>query len=189
VAVSRLQRILVVLTVGTSPAWCVGATLASDPDAVRNHAEQSYDQLTQWNDRSGLTTASEGSPRDGQSHRGYSPDQYVIGIGQGDLTKGPIVCQRVSELSARTDLAKQIRIFVKEHMVDRIRESSGKAADQDIELTREEIVQEYLQGVKIIDHHTDEEKKICTATAVMPKTKLQPSPPPNDPQPLAPVMR
>jgi hypothetical protein len=95
----------------------------------------------------------------------------------------------VSELSARTDLAKQIRIFVKEHMVDRIRESSGKAADQDIELTREEIVQEYLQGVKIIDHHTDAEKKICTATAVMPKNKFQPSPPPNDPQPLAPVMR
>ena len=184
--VSRLQRILVVLTIGTSPAWGVGATLASDPDAVRNHAEQSFEQLTQRNDRSGLTTPSDGSPRDGQ---GYSPDQYVIGIGQGDLTKGSIVCQRVSELSARTDLAKQIRIFVKEHMVDRIRERSGKAADQDIELTREEIVQEYLQGVKIIDHHTDEEKNICTATAVMPKNKLQPSPPPNDPQPLAPVMR
>ena len=186
---SRLQRIIMVATVGISPTWCVGVPLASDPDAVRNHAEQSFEQLTQRNDHSGLTTLSVGSPRDGQSHLSYSPDQYVIGIGQGDLTKGPIVCQRVSELSARTDLAKQIRIFVKEHMVDRIRESSGKAADQDIELTREEIVQEYLQGVKIIDHHTDEEKKICTATAVMPKTKLQPSPPPNDPQPLAPVMR
>ena len=187
--VSRLQRIIMVLTVGISPTWCVGVTLASDQDAVRDHAEQSFEQLTQRNDHSGLTPSSAGSPRDGQSHLSYSPDQYVIGIGQGDLTKGPIVCQRVSELSARTDLAKQIRIFVKEHMVDRVRESSGKPADQDIELTREEIVQEYLQGVKIIDHHTDEEKKICTATAVMPKTKLQPSPPPNDPQPLAPVMR
>ncbi len=186
---SRLRRIIMVLTVGVSPTWCADVNLASDPDAVRNHAEQSFEQLTQRDDHSGLTTSSPGSPRDGQSHRGYSPDQYVIGIGQGDLTKGPIVCQRVSELSARTDLAKQIRIFVKEHMVDRIRERSGKDADQDIELTREEIVQEYLQGVKIIDHHTDEEKKICTATAVMPKSKLQPSRPPNDPQPLAPVMR
>jgi hypothetical protein len=113
----------------------------------------------------------------------------VIGIGQGDLTKGPIVCQRVSELSARTDLAKQIRILVKEHMVDRVRERSGREADQDIELTREEIVQEYLQGVKIIDHRTDEEKNICTSTAVMPKTKLPPSPLPNDPPPLTPITR
>lgn len=184
---NRLQGILIVLTVGISPAWCAGKSLGSDPDAVRNHAEQSFEQLTQWND--GLTTSNSGSSRDGQSQRDYSPDHYVIGIGQGDLAKGPIVCQRVSELSARTDLAKQIRIFVKEHMVDRIRERSGKAADQDIELTREEIVQEYLQGVKIIDHHTDEEKNICTATAVMPRSKLQPSPPPNDPPPLAPIMR
>jgi hypothetical protein len=105
----------------------------------------------------------------------------VVGTGQGDLTKGPIVCQRVSELSARTDLAKQIRIFVKEHMIDRIREHSGKEADQDIQLTREEIVQEYLQGVTIIDRRVDEEKKLCSATAVMPRSRLQPSPPPDEP--------
>ena len=72
----------------------------------------------------------------------YSPDQYLIGTGRGDMAKGPIVCQRVSELSARTDLAKQIRILVKEHMVDRIRERTGREAEQDIEVTREEIVQE-----------------------------------------------
>ena len=119
-----------VLTVGVTPTWCAEVNLASDPDAVRNHAEQSFEQFTQRDDHGGLTMSSPGSPRDGQSYRGYSPDQYVIGIGQGDLTKGPIVCQRVSELSARTDLAKQIRIFVKEHMVDRIRERSGKDADQ-----------------------------------------------------------
>ncbi len=70
-----------------------------------------------------------------------------------------MVCQRVSELSARTDLAKQIRVMVKEHMVDRIRERTGREAEQDIELTREEIVQEYLQGVKIVDRQVDEEKK------------------------------
>jgi hypothetical protein len=113
----------------------------------------------------------------------------VIGFGQGDMSKGPIICQRVSELSARTDLAKQIRIFVKEHMVDRVRERSGKEADQDIELTREEIVQEYLQGVKIIERHIDEEKHICTATAIMPKSNLQSLPPPSDPPQLAPVTR
>lgn len=56
----------------------------------------------------------------------YSSDQYWIGKGQGDLAKGKVVCQRVSELSARTDLAKQIRVLVKEHMVDRVRERSGR---------------------------------------------------------------
>ncbi|MGE0644567.1 MAG: hypothetical protein AB7P24_12940 [Nitrospira sp.] len=105
---------------------------------------------------------------------GYSSDHYWIGRGQGDLTKGKVVCQRVSELSARTDLAKQIRVLVKEHMVDRVRERSGRETEQDIELTREEIVQEYLQNVRIVDHRIDEENNVCTATAVMPKTPVQP---------------
>lgn len=107
---------------------------------------------------------------------GYSPDQYWIGKGQGDLTKGQVVCRRVSELSARTDLAKQIRVLVKEHMIDRVRERSGRESEQDIELTREEIVQEYLRDVKIIDRRIDEENKICTATAVMPKSRITPQP-------------
>lgn len=105
-------------------------------------------------------------------HGQYSSDQYWIGRGQGDLTKGKVVCQRVSELSARTDLAKQIRVLIKEHMIDRVRERSGRESEQDIELTREEIVQEYLQDVKIVDRRIDEENKICMATAVMPKSRV-----------------
>ena len=164
-------------------------SLASDTDVVRNHAEQSFERFTQQHDHTGLTTSSPGSRRDDAGPVTYPSDQYVIGVGQGDMAKGAIVCQRVSELSARTDLAKQIRIFVKEHMVDRIRERSGKEVDQDIELTREEIVQEYLQGVRIIDHRIDVEKNICSATAVMPKSKLQPSTPSNEPPPLLPITR
>jgi hypothetical protein len=171
-----------------SSVWCAVTSHAADQDAVRNHAEQSFDQLTQRNGQGGLASQP-GVPRDNHGHGGYPSDQYVIGIGQGDMTKGPLVCQRVSELSARTDLAKQIRIFVKEHMVDRIRERSGKDADQDIELTREEIVQEYLQGVTIIDRHVDEQKQICTATAVMPRSKLQVSTPPSDTPQSGPIMR
>jgi hypothetical protein len=106
-------------------------------------------------------------------HGVYASDQYWIGKGQGDLTKGKVVCQRVSELSARTDLAKQIRVLVREHLTDRVRERSGRESEQDIELTREEIVQEYLQDVKIIDRRVDEENKICTATAVMPKNRIE----------------
>lgn len=109
-------------------------------------------------------------------HGTYASEHYWIGKGQGDLTKGKVVCQRVSELSARTDLAKQIRVLVKEHMIDRVRERSGRESEQDIELTREEIVQEYLQDVKIVDRRIDEEQKICTATAVMPKSRVQVKP-------------
>jgi hypothetical protein len=109
-------------------------------------------------------------------HGSYSANQYWIGHGQGDLTKGKVVCQRVSELSARTDLAKQIRVLVKEHMIDRVRERSGRESEQDIELTREEIVQEYLQDVRIVDRRIDEENKICTATAVMSKSRVQVKP-------------
>ena len=187
---TRGQQLVLVMLVSLSPPGFAVVGWPSEPEAVRNHAEQSFEQFPQRNDHAGLTTSSPGSSRNNiQSLSGYSSDQYVIGVGQGDLAKGQIVCQRVSELSARTDLAKQIRIFVKEHMVDRIREHSGKDADQDIELTREEIVQEYLQGVKIVDHHIDEEKKICSATAVMPKNKLQPSAPSNNPPPSTPITR
>lgn len=124
-----------------------------------------------------------------EDRNSYSGDNYLIGKGQGDMAKGPIICQRVSELSARTDLAKQIRILVKENMVDRVRERTGRETEQDIELTREEIVQEYLQGVKIVDRQIDEDSKTCSATAVMPKSQIQPKPAPDGLEPTPTVVR
>lgn len=146
---------------------------AADQGDVRTHAEQSFERLKQA-DKAQAPLSNGTTLRRVEDHGSYSSEQYLIGKGQGDMAKGPIVCQRVSELSARTDLAKQIRILVKEHMVDRIRERTGRDAEQDIEVTREEIVQEYLQGVKIVDRQIDEEKKICSATAVMSKNQIQP---------------
>lgn len=154
---------------------------AAEPDDVKQQAEQSFNRLPQQ-PRSNSTGAATSSlpSSDRERFRGYPTDKYWIGTGQGDLAKGSIVCQRVSELSARTDLAKQIRVMVKEHMVDRVRDRSGREPEQDIELTREEIVQEYLHDVKIVDRWIDEDKKICYATAVMPKTPIsqRSAPPP-----------
>jgi hypothetical protein len=79
--------------------------------------------------------------------------------------------------------------MVKEHMIDRVRERSGHEPEQDIELTREEIVQEYLQGVKIVGHGIDEEGKTCTATAVMPKEQTQQKPAPATSERPPPVIR
>jgi hypothetical protein len=150
----------------------VTSVRATDTEDVRTRAERSFDQLKKHQEGK---TADSSSVRYSAEvgHDSHSPDQYWIGEGQGDLTKGKVVCQRVSELSARTDLAKQIRVLVKEHMIDRVRERSGRETEQDIELTREEIVQEYLQDVKIVDRRIDEENKICTATAVMPRSRVQ----------------
>jgi hypothetical protein len=162
---------------------------AMDSGDVRTHAEQSFDRLTQ---HKGQVASSNTPPllrHIVDDRTSYSADQYLVGKGQGDMAKGSIVCQRVSELSARTDLAKQIRILVKEHMVDRVRERTGREAEQDIELTREEIVQEYLQGVKIVDRRIDEEGKTCSATAVMPKNQIQPKQAPDGHEPTPTVIR
>ena len=149
-------------------------SLAADSDDVRTHAASSFDRLMQYREHPDSSHTPALLRHIVDNRNSYSGDHYLIGKGQGDLSKGKIVCQRVSELSARTDLAKQIRILVKEHMVDRIRERTGREAEQDIEVTREEIVQEYLQGVKIVDRQIDEEGKTCSATAVMPKNQIEP---------------
>ena len=132
-----------------------------------------------WSLSAGLAAQAEAAESGGMvrltgdtSQERYRSDQYWIGTGQGDLSKGSVVCQRVAELAARADLAKQIRVLIKERLVDRTRERTGKEVEQDIELTREEIVQEYLQDVKIVDLRIDEEHKICAATAVMPRSQV-----------------
>jgi LPP20 lipoprotein len=190
--VNRIVQ-LVSICCGVAMVVSLVPTVAQSADegssTVRQHAEQSLHEPKQI-DRSSKPKSIEGAGTtiaDGSGH--YPSDQYFIGKGQGDLSKGKSVCQRVSELSARTDLAKQIRVMVKEHTVDRVREQAGKDAEQDIELTREEIVQEYLQGVKIVDHQVDEENKICYATAVMKKSQVQPKPAPDQPEPVSTIIR
>ncbi|HEY6084361.1 MAG TPA: hypothetical protein VIU63_03135 [Nitrospira sp.] len=157
---------------------------AAEPAGVRSHAEQSFDRLKQQGEQKDSLKPAGPAQAPMAERNSYSADRYLIGKGQGDLTKGAIVCQRVSELSARTDLAKQIRILVKEHMVDRVREKTGRDTEQDIEVTREEIVQEYLLGVKIVDRRIDDANKTCSATAVMSKSQIQPKPAPEHAEPL-----
>ena len=170
-----IGRLLVTLGLGSTALLLPFHIHATEQGDVRSHAELSFDRLKQPHNPQGSTTSNGRAQPPAEENLGaYPADRYWIGTGQGDLGKGKIVCQRVSELSARTDLAKQIRVMVKEHMVDRVRERSGRETEQDIELTREEIVQEYLLGVKIVDRRIDEEHKICTATAVMLKSPMQP---------------
>jgi hypothetical protein len=147
---------------------------AAEPsvESVRQHADQAFHRLGVR--EPGKATSSISNSAQADQSIAASADM-IVGHGQGDLAKGRLVCQRVSELAARTDLAKQIRVLVKEHATDRVRERTGRESEQDIEVVREEIVQEYLQGVTIVDRRIDEAAKTCSATAVMPKSRLQPS--------------
>ena len=138
------------------------------PPALRDHADQTFQHLHMQGRVESPTNAAQAKPAQATS----SAEELLTGQGQGDLSKGKLVCQRVSELAARADIAKQIRVLVKEHATDRLRERTGREAEQDIEVVREEIVQEYLQGVRIVERHTDEEAKICSATAVMARPRL-----------------
>ncbi len=184
----RNQLIVALIAVGCS-ALLPLHSFAADSGDVRSRAEQSFDQLKQHTGQQDSSNMPSELRHKVEDRNSYSDDHYLVGKGQGDMAKGPIICQRVSELSARTDLAKQIRVLVKEHMVDRIRERTGREAEQDIELTREEIVQEYLQGVKIVDRRIDEDSKTCSATAVMPKSQIQPKPAPDRLEPTSTVVR
>ncbi len=186
---SRRSQLIVALIAAGCSVLLPLHSFAADSGDVRTHAEQSFDQLKQHTGQQDSSKATSESRHKIDDRNSYSPDQYLVGNGQGDMTKGQIVCQRVSELSARTDLAKQIRILVKEHMVDRVREGAGREAQQDIDLTREEIVQEYLQGVKIVDRRIDEGSKTCSATAVMPKSQIQPKPAPDGLESIPAVIR
>ncbi|MET0515506.1 MAG: hypothetical protein ABW047_09305 [Nitrospiraceae bacterium] len=158
--------------------------LQPDRAAIQRHAEESLQRVEHQVPNAGgpLVSPSQRqrshatSPSDRPDSNATLPggEDVLTGHGQGDLQKGRLVCQRVSELAARTDLAKQIRVLVKEHATDRVRERTGREAEQDIEVIREEIVQEYLQGVKIVDRRVDEEQMTCSATAVMSKSQIQP---------------
>lgn len=176
------------------PGWwlwwvlLIASPVVADQNApdVRDHADQNFERLHER--EQGLAPANLDTSRR-QNLSAYNPEHFLLGQGQGDLSKGKWVCQRVSELAARADIAKQIRVLVKEHATDRLRERTGREVEQDIEVVREEIVQEYLQGVNIIERHTDEAAKTCSALAAMPKHRLQVNPLPEPAASDSPVRR
>ena len=163
--------------------------------AVRQHADASFEKLRQEEQQ---RTQSE-QPQDKQAELsqlklpvGQAPepqprpqpshDQYLMATGYGDLTKGPLICQRVSDTAARAELAKLIRVTIKEHAIDRVRERTGKPLEQDVEVVREELVNELLRDVKIVDRKVDKAAGTCSSTAVMRRSSLIPLSAPSPPQ-------
>ncbi|MGH7411816.1 MAG: hypothetical protein ACREJ6_12250 [Candidatus Methylomirabilis sp.] len=171
-------------------------TLSEAPPSqpvVRQHADASFEKLRQ-EEQQGKQPE---QPQDKQAELSQlklpvaqvpdpqpqpSDDQYLTATGHGDLTKGPLICQRVADTAARAELAKLIRVTIKEQAIHRARERTGKPFEQDIEVVREELVNELLQEVKIVDRKVDSSAGTCSSTAVMPRRNLIPLSPPSLPQ-------
>lgn len=158
-----------------------------NPDTVRQHADAAFQQLRQVESPRTEPVPDVDKPP-GEAKRNQSglelpaaqitqtPDGFVRATGYGNLSKGLYLCQHMSDLAARVELSKLIRVQVKERSVDRLRERTRKDVDQDIEVVREGLVNEVLTDVKIVDRTVDQAAGTCSSTAEMPKKNLQPKP-------------
>ena len=107
-----------------------------------------------------------------------SNDAYIRATGYGTLATGPSLCQHSADLAARVELSKLARVQVREKSVDRIRERTGRDAEQDIEVVREGLVDQVLSDVRIVSRSMDQAAGICASTAEIPKRNLFPAPQP-----------
>ena len=125
---SRSSQLIVALIAAGCYVLLPPYSFSADSGDVRTRAEQSFDQLKQHAGQQDSPIASSGMRHKVEDRNNYSADHYLIGNGQGDMAKGQIVCQRVSELSARTDLAKQIGKIHADHVALMQKLSSKHAA-------------------------------------------------------------
>lgn len=169
---------------------------ATNPDAVRQHADKAFQQLQgqEHPQEQGASPSSQSassaedttSPAASSVQKGVqiplaeigpSDGEYVRATGYGNLAKGLYLCQHSADLAARVELSKLVRVQVKEKSVDRIREKTGKDAEQDIEVVREGLVNEVLSDVRVVDRKVDKEAGTCSSTAVIPRRNLFPATP------------
>ena len=163
----------------------------SNPDVVRQHADKAFQQLhvqeqpqvqAEPSSQPQSSTAADQPSWQAPSNKAGvqvplaeiqpSDDGYVRAIGYGNLSKGLSLCQHSADLAARVELSKLIRVKVTERSTDRIRERTGKDAEQDIEIVREGLVNEVLSEVRIVDRKVDKDAAICSSTAAIPKKNL-----------------
>ena len=147
-----------------------------DPGIGRQHSDAVFQKLHQEeNQRERPEVAAEGQavPEVAmpEVNAPQSREPYLVATGYGDLRKGPLICQRVADTAARAELAKLIRVQVKEHATDRLRERTGQPLEQEIEVIREEMASELLQDVRIVDRQVDMGAGRCISTAIMPNVR------------------
>jgi hypothetical protein len=175
------------MTLGCSTA----STPATNSEAVRQHADKAFQQLNaqehsqQHSDpHASPQAAALGDtttmPLPSIQQRGQIPSaeigssdgEYIRATGYGNLAKGFYLCQHSADLAARVELSKLAHVTVTERSTDRIRERTGKEAEQDIEVVREGLVNEVLRDVRIVDRSVSKEAGTCSSTAMISKRNL-----------------
>ena len=104
----------------------------------------------------------------------YPKSHFILGIGRTDKTDSLLKDQRVAEIYARLEIAKQIKVRIKEEVIDKRCETEGSSLFNAIEecsnefkMIVEESVDEFLVGSKIVRTEVDEDT--VYAVAVLPR--------------------
>src|SRR6185295_13043555 len=130
--VTRTERMGLVLGSFLMILGCsMAPTSATNPDAVRQHADKTFQQLKgqedaqQPSDSQSLTQAS--TPGDTTAtpapsvekgvqipfaEIGPSDGEYIRATGYGNLARGLYLCQHSADLAARVELSKLVRVKV-----------------------------------------------------------------------------
>ena len=106
----------------------------------------------------------------------YPNDKYLVGVGEAEKTESSYKDRRIAEVHARLEIAKQIKVRLREETLDIMCEGGGERLFKDIlECKNEYImiievtVDEFLQGSRIVNY--GERDGIVYAVAVMPRAK------------------
>ncbi len=104
----------------------------------------------------------------------YPKDKYLVGIGETGKTGNSLNDKRVAEVLARLEIAKQIKVRLREETVDIMCEGNSVKIFKDIPECKNEVimvvetaVDEFLEGSRIVTN--GEKDGIVYAVAVMPK--------------------
>ena len=194
-----LGSLLMVLGCSTAPMS------TPNPDAVRQHADNAFQQLKaeEHSQQPGDPPPAPQVSTPGDTTANPAPSvekglqipsaeirpadgEYIRATGYGSLARGLYLCQHSADLAARVELSKLAHVKVTERSTDRIRERTGKEAEQDIEVIREGLVNEVLSDVRIVDRNVNKEAGTCSSTAAIPKRNLFPTPAGSDARTSAP---
>ena len=103
--------------------------------------------------------------------RGAYPEMYnIVGIGEAKLVANRQAGRQAAEILAKADIARQIRVTVKEQILDIVREG-GKGVTPTDEFTRiaESRAEEMLEGVKVVETGEDQAREVVYVVAVLPR--------------------
>src|SRR3989304_6919476 len=105
----------------------------------------------------------------------YPSDTYIIGIAEAESSGNIYNDKTRVEILARLEIAKQIRVRIKEESLDIMCEGAGKTAFAGMEEGRNQVstviettVDEFLRDSQIVESAEDRDRGVYYAVAVLP---------------------